>query len=136
MQFLSGLSGSQFGQLGLEFGLGFGELGDLALNSFNSCATNDHYYRRMWYALQFDSVMADTATNNNNNITVMDTSNSPPPDSMDSRKRNAESSPDNLKTKRTNYGGGKGNGVKTWRFVTLGNDNLTSHYSVLCTCVP
>ncbi|KAI5748412.1 hypothetical protein M8J77_025207 [Diaphorina citri] len=105
MQFLSGLSGSQFGQLGLEFGLGFGELGDLALNSFNSCATNDHYYRRMWYALQFDSVMADTATNNNNNITVMDTSNSPPPDSMDSRKRNAESSPDNLKTKRTNYGG-------------------------------
>lgn len=111
MQFLSNLSGtSQFGQLGLEFGLGFGELGDLALSSFNSCATNEQYCRRMWYALQFDSVMADTPststiTNNNlNNLCIMDTSNSPPPDSMDSRKRNAESSLEISKNKRTNYG--------------------------------
>lgn len=111
MQFLSGSSLNQFGQLGLEFGLGF-ELGDLALSNFNSCATNEQYCRRMWYALQFDSVMADspsaaTTTITNNNLNIMDTSSISPPPDMDSRKRNAESSLENGKIKRSNYGAGK-----------------------------
>lgn len=113
MQFLSGSSLNQFGQLGLEFGLGF-ELGDLALSSFNSCASNEQYCRRMWYALQFDSVMADstpstttTITNNNNNLNIMDTSSFSPNLDMDSRKRIADSSPENGKIKRSNYGAGK-----------------------------
>lgn len=113
MQFLDNmqfLSGSQFSQIGL----GFGELGDLALSSFNNCATNEHYCRRMWYALQFDTVMAadnsSSASNNNNNNNlinniIMDTSSSPSPDAMDSRKRNAENSLENGQTKRLNHGG-------------------------------
>uniref|UniRef100_A0A8D8ZGV5 RNA-binding protein Nova-1 n=1 Tax=Cacopsylla melanoneura TaxID=428564 RepID=A0A8D8ZGV5_9HEMI len=65
----------------------------------------------MWYALQFtDTVMADNHNNNNNNSIIMDTSTSnsspPPVDSMDSRKRNAESSLENGKTKRSFYGDG------------------------------
>lgn len=109
MQFLSGSSLNQFGQLGLEFGLGF-ELGDLALSSFNSCASNEQYCRRMWYALQFDSVMADstpsttTTITNNNNLNIMDTSSFSPNLDMDSRKRIADSSPENGKIKRSNYG--------------------------------
>lgn len=70
---------------------------DSALGEISCLSNPDQYYRRMWCAMQFDSLVASE--------TNMDTSSSP--DNLDSRKRPLENESENGVIKKSHYAAGK-----------------------------